>query len=372
MTSRQRLLAVLRGEIPDRVPVSTYELVGFNSRAWENNEPSYARLMERIRECTDCIAMWNPSFSGECVFLTGLDPQLVERQTWTEGNRRLTRTVLHTPAGPLSALDGRDPDVHTTWHLERFLKDAGDIERFLSLPYRPPEVDYGDLRRIREEVGEHGIIMPSVADPLCLAAELFDMSTFTVVAFTERERFRALLEAFFPRVMNYLRSLLEHGAGDLYRIVGPEYATEPYLPPELFREYVVPYDREMVRLIREYGAYSRFHCHGRLRANLPAIAEVGADAIDPVEPPPDGDVSLREVKQALAGTAVFGNVELKVLEHGSEEEVRQAVRRAMEEGKPGGRFCLMPTAAPINVPLSPRTERNYFLYIETALELAPY
>ena len=41
-------------------------------------------------------------------------------------------------------------------------------------------------------------------------------------------------------------------------------------------------------------------------------------------------------------------------------------------GKPGGRFVLMPTAAPINVPLSPKTEKNYRAYIDTALELAPY
>ena len=35
MTSRERILAALACETPDRVPVSTYELVGYNSRTFE-------------------------------------------------------------------------------------------------------------------------------------------------------------------------------------------------------------------------------------------------------------------------------------------------------------------------------------------------
>lgn len=48
MTSKERLLKVLNGEIPDRVPISTYELCGFNSKSFENNKPSYKGLMDYI------------------------------------------------------------------------------------------------------------------------------------------------------------------------------------------------------------------------------------------------------------------------------------------------------------------------------------
>ena len=36
MTYQQRLRLALSDQIPDRVPISTYELAGFNSLAWEN------------------------------------------------------------------------------------------------------------------------------------------------------------------------------------------------------------------------------------------------------------------------------------------------------------------------------------------------
>ena len=61
MTSRDRLLRTLRHEITDRVPISTYELCPFNSQSFENCEPSYAPLMQKIRCSCDGITMWNPA-----------------------------------------------------------------------------------------------------------------------------------------------------------------------------------------------------------------------------------------------------------------------------------------------------------------------
>ena len=62
MNSRERLLKCIRHEPIDRVPISTYELVGWNNDAWENKEPSYRKLMNAIREYTDCVYMTDPGF----------------------------------------------------------------------------------------------------------------------------------------------------------------------------------------------------------------------------------------------------------------------------------------------------------------------
>ena len=50
----------------------------------------------------------------------------------------------------------------------------------------------------------------------------------------------------------------------------------------------------------------------------------------------------------------MGNVELRDLEGGAPEQVRRIVRHCMDQAKRGGRYVLMPTAAPINVPLAAR------------------
>jgi hypothetical protein len=44
----------------------------------------------------------------------------------------------------------------------------------------------------------------------------------------------------------------------------------------------------------------------------------------------------------------------------------------MAVAKRGGGFVIIPTASPINSPLSPRTEENYMEFIEASLEFGGY
>ena len=81
----------------------------------------------------------------------------------------------------------------------------------------------------------------------------------------------------------------------IFRICGPEYATPPFLSPELFRRFVTPYLTEIIAEIRGAGAFARVHCHGRIARVLDQMVEAGAQGLDPIEPPPDGDITLGEV-----------------------------------------------------------------------------
>jgi sugar phosphate isomerase/epimerase len=174
--------------------------------------------------------------------------------------------------------------------------------------------------------------------------------------------------------MENLRRQLDCCVLDCYRIVGPEYFTPPYLPPSMFKRFVVPHVTEMTRLIQSRGGKVRLHCHGKIGRVLDMILDTGCDGIDPCEPPPDGDVELDEVKRKCQsrGVSVWGNLELKLLENGRPDQVRAEVIRIMNQAKEGGGFVLMPTAAPINLPLSPKTEANYRAFIEAGLEFGRY
>ncbi len=366
MTSRERLLRALRGEPTDRVPISTYELVGWNPDAWENNEPSYRGLMDLIREATDCLYMWD---SGG----VGVAPELLEETRREEDGALVTRTVCRAPRGPLTTLKRETPHLKTVWQVEHLLKTEEDIRNFLEVPLAVTPPDGAAYRRHAAALGERGVMMHSISDALCLTSELFSFADFMVFCTTEPDLIRRLLDKLQACVLAYAEQLLAAGFGPLFRICGPEYATPPYLPPERFQEYVVGYDAPLVDLIHRHGAYARVHCHGKIARVLDAILALAPDGLDPVEPPPDGDVELAEVKARTGGrVTLFGNLELKALEHGSAGEVEALTRRALAEGKPGGRFVLMPTAAPINIPLAAKTAENYRRYIETALAHGRY
>ena len=121
------------------------------------------------------------------------------------------------------------------------------------------------------------------------------------------------------------------------------------------------------------GARVRVHCHGRVRAILPKLAALGADATDPVEAPPAGDITLGEAKRLVGDRmTIFGNLQLRDLETLSRDEVVELTRRTLEEGKPGGRFALQPTAEPITVPLGAKLEENWRAYVLAGLESGRY
>jgi uroporphyrinogen-III decarboxylase len=69
---------------------------------------------------------------------------------------------------------------------------------------------------------------------------------------------------------------------------------------------------------------------------------------------------------------LFGNVQMKLFETGTEADVTAAVKRCMDEAKEGGGYVIMPTAAPMNSPLSPVAERNMIRFIDAALEYGQY
>jgi uroporphyrinogen-III decarboxylase len=281
---------------------------------------------------------------------------------------------MATPSGRILTAEDRVFDgVHTTWHTEHWCKNSADVDALLSIPFVPVSYDFSGLEGIRQVTGDHGIVMASLSDPACIAMELMEFGAATVWALTETDHYAMVMEELHRRIMANLENMLKGGMVDLYRICGPEYLTPPYLPPRFFARFVVPYVSEMTELIHQYGGLVRVHSHGKIGRVLGLIHEIGADALDPCEAPPDGDITLQDIKQQVGGTmCLFGNLQLKLLEHGSAAEVAAAVRLSMDSAKGEGGFVIMPTASPINVPLAPKTAENYRVFIETALELGQY
>jgi uroporphyrinogen-III decarboxylase len=378
-TSRRRLLTVLAGGTPDRVPINTYELAGRNSRDWYNQQPSYRGLMDYIRAHTDCITNWNPRpatdrYTCEERFLCSDYPVEIETRTETAGQFQRTTRICHTPRGDLRSVTQAASDVYTTWQVEHWCKSPADVDKALSVPYEPARYDASDLVRVRAELGDEGLVMASVGDPAYLAADLMSFQGYMMWAFEETDHFARTVDIIAERVTQNLRRQLDCCVLDVYRIVGPEYFTPPYLSPEMFRRFIVPHVTAMTRLIHARCGKVRLHCHGKMGRVLDMILETGCDGIDPCEPPPDGDIELDELKRRCqtCGVSLWGNIELKLLEQATPAQVRAEVCKIMDQAKDGGGFVLMPTAAPINLPLFARTEANYKAFIDAGLEFGRY
>jgi Uroporphyrinogen decarboxylase (URO-D) len=381
LTRRERLMATLRGKTVDRPAVSFYEVGGFKvdpedpDRYNVYNAPAWRPLLQLAEQRTDLIRLMSPvrarSVDPTGSVSAGLQHDFFKQESWEEGDWRLTRNTVTIAGRTMTQTTRRQRQLDTTWTTEHLLKDTDDLKAYLEIPDEvlAESIDVAPLEAEEAELGDRGIVMVDTEDPLCAAAALFSMEEYTIIALTEPSLFHQLLEKMAGRIHARTEQVSRLLPGRLWRIYGPEYATPPYLPPRLFEEYVVRYVEPMVRMIQAHGGFARIHAHGRLKDVLDHIAAMEPDALDPIEPPPQGDVELDYVRARYGKELVlFGNIEIADVENLPPDRFEEKVKLSLDQGTAGnGRgFVLMPSAAPYGRTISSTTMRNY----ETMVRLA--
>ena len=94
---------------------------------------------------------------------------------------------------------------------------------------------------------------------------------------------------------------------------------------------------------------------------------MGVDSIDPVEPPPQGDVGFAEARRRVGDRlTLFGNIEFCWMDMETPDFIERAVKRAIDEGGKD-RLVLWPSASPHQAHTD-RFNANARRYLETALE----
>jgi hypothetical protein len=369
MTSRERLLKTLNAEKTDRVPISLYEFDGFYD-SWIYNYPEYVEILNYAKGKTDKMYFWGPKDNRVPQISYGVvEDGTVNFTKWEENKAVHRETVIKTPLGELTTHSRLDEGVHTGWTIEYLCKDVKDAERLMSLSYVPWKPDVGSFSEDDKNLGDAGILMGDIPDALCFTVEVFGFTRFLMMYMDSPEIIFRLLKFFQERLYNYLEYLLENGAVTLYRIVGPEYATPPYLNPKEFDKLVTSYDKEIISLMHQYGAKARLHSHGKIKKALRSFIEMGIDATDPIEPPPDGDITLKEAREILGDRCVLmGNIEERLFEIGTKLDMENAVKKAMDDAAGKGPFILCPTAMPLTTPLDKKIQGNIIHYIDTGIK----
>ena len=386
MNRRQRLITTLQGGPVDRPAVNFYEIGGLRMDPSDPdpfnvyNHPSWKPLLDLAENHTDIIRLRSPVREdshrawGDSGSEKGIRDEFFKIETFEQDRCRVTQITVTVAGRTMTSTTRREQAVDTVWTTEHLLKSKEDLEAYLQLPDEAftENINITPLLEEEKALGDRGIVMVDTEDPLCAAATLFSMENYTILAMTAQQLFHQLLEKHARYIHSRTEQVAKDFPGRLWRIYGPEFATEPYLPPEFFRQYVVQYTGPMVKMIQKHGGFARIHCHGQIKNALDHIAAMGADAIDPVEPPSQGDVELSYVRQKYGKELViFGNLEIADIENTDPAKFEQIVRQSITDGTagPGRGFVLMPSAAPYGREVSPQTLRNYEIMIENVCKL---
>lgn len=345
MTSRERLLTALNMGLPDRVPVSPATL---------GNLAPDSPLAEELIEKTDVII-----YAG-----SGGDPFLGEAKVEYQTFGDETRITIPTPKGDLVARTRRTEQTSAT--VEYFFKCEADVDKFLSIPYRPPDVDLNEYFYWEERLGERGLVLVGMVNGLCLPATYFSPEMFCLTWADSPDLLTELTRIGAERASDFTERLSKAGAKG-FRIIGGEYASVQ-LGPEAFTTLCRDVDRPMVEIMRAHGAIAYYHNHGKVMSFLEDLAAIGMDALDPLEAPPWGDVDLAEARRRLGDrVCMVGNLDdMEVVGTLDETAVCEIAReRLAAAGKRG--FILGGTASGT---YGERAARNFIAMVRVAEEMA--
>jgi hypothetical protein len=136
-----------------------------------------------------------------------------------------------------------------------------------------------------------------------------------------------------------------------------------FITPKFFRKVILPLLKAEVDLAHERGAKFGYICSSGILPMLDLFLEAGIDVLIGVDPVQGTHTDLAKIKQKAAGRlCVWGGVSGAVtVEMGGEEELRLAVRQAVEALGPQG-FILSPVD---NITVDARqTWQNIYIMVD--------
>ena len=360
ISPKERMLSAIRRDQVDRVPVATYNFHPFGEFP---QEPAYLPMLKALYEAKNVGILCKSPVEHR----GGREDRLkVERQAQEEAV--LTITQLNTPKGKLKMVH-RKPKDQPGYCVEPLIKDDRDVEKFLSLPAETSFPDLAPTKEMYEKLGDKGLAYVAYGDPFYSVARWFGFEDFAVRCIRQFSLIKELVEREFERIKAELKLTLDQAKGYdfLFYTAGPELATPPLLSPEIFGTLITPYQRELVRMIREAGHLCSIHCHGKVKAVFDQFFEIGANVLEPMEPPPQGDISLKEALDKAEGRmCLMGYIQDQDLYTLSPKEIREKIEAIFYLTKRRTGYIMTPSATPYMFPPPERFVRNYLEFIRAA------
>ncbi len=125
-------------------------------------------------------------------------------------------------------------------------------------------------------------------------------------------------------------------------LISSAFAGAGFISRRMYQEFVVPYEKCVVAVIRERRIPSYVHTCGAIGDRLDLMAGTEVDGIDTLDPPPLGTVDLARAKAEFGRRFFFkGNLDaVNEMLNADDAAFDRAVKQRLEIGKPGSGYIL--------------------------------
>jgi uroporphyrinogen decarboxylase len=355
MTSAQRVKSALNHSEPDRIPfdLGSTKMTGINIKAyeklisykgWEKLDgcPSILDPVQQLAVvhenvlkelCVDTRGLIPSAPSGYKAEYREADGNIVFTDEWgVDWKKPVTGghyfdMVSHPMAGELGISDIRSfawPDPLDGTRIEGFEGRMSDVKKQEDYAFVMHGVSAGIFEMSLRLRGFEQFFMDLALEP-DLACGILD-------------RVVEIKAAYWQKALDKV------GKDVLVAIEADDLGTQNSLlvSPEMYRKYIKPRHKKLFSFIKKKAPHIRvfLHCCGAIKPLIPDLMEAGVDILNPVQVSAD-NMDTKALKKEFGDVLTFwgGGVDTqKILPFGSPEEVREEVKRRIDDLAPGGGF----------------------------------
>lgn len=339
MNSRDRVIAALRREEPDRVATFEWDI---DQNVIQALCPgcSYFDFVEKMN--LDAVVV-SPNYEIEEI------GENLYRDEWGVVRKR------GHEAYPIP-LEDQAP-IKTRQDFQRFMPPA---------PITPNRFD--TLRKAVERFKDEKAVILKIRDAFSTPRDLRGYSRLLMDVVLDPGFVKDLVRLSIEHSVAVGLEALKLGAEII--VTGDDYADNsgPLMSPRHFRELFLPGIRTLVDHLKQSGAYFIKHTDGNIMQLIDMFIDTGIDCIDPIDPV--AGMNIVEVKARYGSkVALKGNIDCaETLCYRSTEEVVQEVRECISKVSPGGGHIISSSNS-IHSGVKPE---NYKAMLETILKYGSY
>ncbi len=341
MTNRERVLAIMDGRPPDRMPwIPRMELWWLYHRNRGTLPEKYEGW--RLRDIERDLGMGTPARTGR-IFTKGYGN--VEVVTRLEGLDAVTDYV--TPVGTVSSRARRTAELDLAGirplEVEKLIKRPEDYDVMMYLventQYFPA---FDEYLAYEEDIGDDGYPIVAIGD--CPFHDFlgnlagYEKGYYDLMDHTDKvERLMRLMtevdrERLWPLVVQSPARLFLHGV----------HLDSQLTPPRMFEKYITPYYQEFTEFLHKHGKVLAMHADNDSRRILGPLKDAGYDMVECFTTAPLVKCTLEEARDAW-GTdmIIWGGVPSIILEEDfSDEEFEGYMGEMFRTIAPGDAFIL--------------------------------
>jgi len=245
--------------------------------------------------------------------------------------------------GQWQQMSKTERDLHRRDIADLYIQTARKYEHsaiFFHPPGGWPDDDADILRtfdHIREMSGDQYFLMQH-GDATFAIPDGQAMITFSERLADEPDKLKEEAKRNVDHALTRAKLFKNHGALDGLALCADYcFNTGPFLSPAMFDEFITPYLIDLVAGYRSLGFYVIKHTDGNILPILDSLLASKPHALHSLDP--QGGIDIAEIKKRCGHqVALCGNVNCALMDTGTDDQVIESARYALQHGMPNGGY----------------------------------